>query len=69
VIQVDLEGKKKDAHWGDKSSSANGRLCPNPASSRVLMLCYLRVLVRYSSVPNLLHSLVINVEGSRLFNL
>jgi len=39
MIQVVLEGKKKDAHWGDMSSSANGRLCPNPESARVLILC------------------------------
>jgi hypothetical protein len=33
-----LEGKKKDAHWGDMSSSANGRLCPNPESARASKL-------------------------------
>ena len=39
MIQVILEGKKKDAHWGDVPSATNGRLCPNPESARVLIRC------------------------------
>ena len=38
MIQGNLDGKKKDAHWGDKSSAANGRLCPNPESARASKL-------------------------------
>ncbi len=67
MIQDDLEGKKKDAHWGDRYPPPMDVSVQNPEPSRVIILCYLQVLVRYCSVPNLVLSLVINAEGSRLF--